>query len=880
MKKLFTSTLSTITALFVFGAFLFAPFNGVSAQCPGGYTQAQLNWDYLDYLISGGSYSGYVTNAQASTQRFTIGTNLVSIAASTSNFTLSGENTSHTGDLANYTGSDVQYTPTASGDSVVITFDQPVMNPNFTLYDIDRNAVYTISARDASGAAVNVTVGFQAITILTLGGTPAARTITASNISVANNSNDGSATISFPGLTVKTIKTVITNMGSASTLFWLSDINACVTGSFPSNYRNVARPFTGMPSYVITVVDSIFLIMDPATGRCKHLFTDFSNRSYNSLGYDPVNRILYYTKNRSGAGGTINPNNKTILKYTVDNETLSTAVADVTTAPLSIPVFDVGVESAAASFYNGSFYFGIEGPDGTRTSGRENIIWKIDFDGSLNAIRASQVYGVRADSFYNGADRLRHDWGDAGVAGGILYDFDITAGDSMYYHFNLMTGQRVEYLPSGAGFIKPSQTAIDWQDIVYNTGPTGALSGVGFVVPYNYNGTVNSAQQYTLFSNPGPTFPAGNWADAGEAFRPTCDFGDAPASYDPDPLSPAVHEKDTAIKIGTAWDREWLKMTPMDATGDGSDEDGLLGAVPIFSPTANNYLAQVSIYNNTGENATLIAWLDFNGNGVFDSGEACQAPPVVTSMASAQNRYLYWPSAPTLLTAGSYTYLRIRLVRASSGMTNSNPTGYYSNGETEDYRVLVDNYPLKANLLSFDAKVITADNAQLTWNTKGEENFAGFEIQRSADNTNWISLGMVNAKGNGLSGHNSYTYNDLAPLKSKSYYRLKLISGDGKNKNSEVRTITIKKGIQQISISPNPAKDKVSLFINSNVNAEVSVNVSDINGKIVYRQSGAVKRGVNNIDLAVAKILSNGTYIVRTVINDEVFTQQLIINKN
>jgi GEVED domain/Secretion system C-terminal sorting domain len=873
MKKLFRSILFAIVLIA-------SAATAAKAQC----TAAQLNWDYLDYLVTSGNYSAFVTNTQASTQNFTIGTNRVTIAASTTNFTLNGENTTHTGNLAGYTGSDVQYTPTASGDSVVITFDQSVANPNFALYDIDKDAVLNISGRDASGTALAVTIGFQAATILTLGGTPVDRTITANSTSLANTLNDGSAIISFPGLIVKTIKIIITNRGTggfgSSREFWLSDINACVTGSFPSNYRNVARPFTGMPSYVITVVDSIFLMMDPATGRTKHLFTDFSNRSYNSLGYDPVNRILYYTKNRSGAGGTINPNNKTILKYTVDNEMLSTVVADVTAAPLGIPVFDVGVESAAASFYNGSFYFGIEGPNGARTSGRENIIWKIDFDGSLNPTRTSQVYGVRADSFYNSANRLRHDWGDAGVAKGILYDFDITTGDSMYYHFDLMTGQRVEYLPSGAGFIKPSQTAIDWQDNVFNTGPTGALSGVGFVVPYNYNGTVNSAQQYTLFSNPGPTFPAGNWADAGEAFRPTCDFGDAPASYDPDPLSPAVHEKDTAIRIGATWDREWLKTSSVPANADGADEDGLIGAVPIFSPTSNNYLAQVSVYNNTGGNATLIAWLDFNGNGVFDSGEACQAPAVITSMVSMQNRYLYWPSAPTLLTAGSFTYLRIRLVRASSGMTNANATGYYENGETEDYRVLVDNYPLKVNLLSFDAKAITTDNAELNWKTSGEENFTGFNIERSVDNNNWESIGMVNAKGNVTAGENNYTFNDLNPLKGKSYYRLKLISGDGKNKNSEVRTITIKKGIQQISISPNPAKDKVSLFINSNVNAEVSVHVSDINGKIVYRQSGAVKKGVNNIDLAVAKILSNGTYIVRTVINDEAFSQQLIINKN
>lgn len=83
-----------------------------------------MNWDFLDYLVSTGSYSGFVTNARAGTQHFMMGTTRVSIAAAIPSFTLAGENATHTCDLAGYTGQDVQYTPTVNNDSVVITFDQ------------------------------------------------------------------------------------------------------------------------------------------------------------------------------------------------------------------------------------------------------------------------------------------------------------------------------------------------------------------------------------------------------------------------------------------------------------------------------------------------------------------------------------------------------------------------------------------------------------------------------------------------------------------------------------------------------------------------------------------------------------------------------------
>lgn len=107
-------------------------------------------------------------------------------------------------------------------------------------------------------------------------------------------------------------------------------------------------------------------------------------------------------------------------------------------------------------------------------------------------------------------------------------------------------------------------------------------------MPYNYNGTVNAAQNYTVTLNGVP--PSGSWGDCSEAFRPLCDFGDAPASYDPDPWSPAVHERDTALRIGPTFDREWNKISSLPADADGADEDGL-AFVPILSPITGSYLA-------------------------------------------------------------------------------------------------------------------------------------------------------------------------------------------------------------------------------------------------------------------------------------------------
>jgi hypothetical protein len=822
---------------------------------------------------STGNYTGYVTAANANNQFFAMGPNRVNIVT-TANLGLQGENATHTGNVANYTGQDVEYRPTANGEVVTITFETEVTNASFTLYDVDATAVFTVSAVNNAAVAQTVTATTYAGTILTVVGA-VSKTFTAGAANAANNLNTGTATVSIAG-PVKTITITITNRGTDNE-FWISDIRACVTGSFPDlTYHAASRPWTGMPSYVIIVADSNFMMLDPATGYSKPLFTDYGNRSMNSLGYDPLTRNVYYTWNRSGAGGALNSTNKRIYRYSLDTETSTVISTDVTLAPLNIPTFDIGVESAGASFYNGSFYFGIEGPNSSRNSGRENIIWKVDFDGSLNPTRATQVYGVRADSVVGGNNRLIHDWGDFAATNGMIIDFDGASTaliDSMYYHFDMMTGERVQYLPTDG--IKPSQTCTDWQGNIYNMwGTVPGQSSQAIVAPYNMDGTLDLANQHAVFID-GPLFPVGNWADAGEAFRPNCDFGDAPASYDADPWAPAVHEYDSSIRIGATFDREGIKTPSALADADGGDEDGI-SFVPLLSSLNGYYLASVSVFNNTGSDATLMAWLDYNGNGVFDASEAL-APIVVNSSASLQSRFLYWTGISSSLPDGSTTYLRVRLVRGTGTMTSANATGYYNNGETEDYRVLVSNVVLSVGMLSFDATA-TNNSVKLTWSTADEKNLDAFDIQRSADNSTWTSIGMIAASGNDRPGTNNYSYSDARPLAGKSYYRLKLLSGDGRQNYSDIRTI-IFKGIEEFSVSPNPAATRATVYINSLVNATGRLLLTNINGQVITNQTQPIRKGANAIDLSAAERIPGGIYIVQLWVNDEVFTRKLIITK-
>src|SRR5687767_6964508 len=90
------------------------------SQCLVGSNSANLNWDNLDYLVTTGNYSGFVTAAMSQTQAFALGVNRVAIVYP-GTITTSGENTSHTGEAGSFgTGADVQY---SGNGTITFTFD-------------------------------------------------------------------------------------------------------------------------------------------------------------------------------------------------------------------------------------------------------------------------------------------------------------------------------------------------------------------------------------------------------------------------------------------------------------------------------------------------------------------------------------------------------------------------------------------------------------------------------------------------------------------------------------------------------------------------------------------------------------------------------------
>lgn len=822
------------------------------SQCLPGSSTANLNWDNLDYLVTTGNYSGYVTTAMCQTQAFALGVNRVVISFP-GTITTTGENTAHTGETGSFgTGADVQYN---GNGAITFTFDDEVNNFQFSLFDIDNSQRVNVTAQNAALVAQNIIMTRPAggNVVITGSGTTNAQG-QAPAVAAANTSNIATVNISIAG----PVKTVTVTMSGTAGDFWLSDCIACVTGSFPNNYFIASRPFTGQPTYVIGTSDTNTVsLINTSNGQAKMIFQDATSPRYiNGIAYDHLEHDLYYV-----IDFTANPAiNKTIKRYNFDTGTMSVLVPNVNT--LGIPTFSRGVESAGCAFYDNDLYFGVEGNlTPANNGGRETIIWRIEFDvPGGNAIKACQVYATPSD---NGSGTSLHDWNDFTIADGLLVDFagSPNAAARRFTHYDLQTQQIVQNYYTGG--LTPRQAGITWDNTRYWVYDSIAV--------YNMNGTIGPRTRIT-----GATVL--DWKGfCGDAtgFRPKSDFGDAPASYDPDPLSPALHEKDTALYLGTggfaaAWDEEFSKFTSADATGDGPDDnDGLL-YTPVFDPSSGNYLAYVRVYNNKGSNARLIAWLDFNANGVFDAAEAI-TPITVPSSSSIQGFFLYWPWAPTPLPNGSFTFLRIRLTTVANGMTTAQATGYFNSGEVEDYRVLVDDFPLSSQMISFNAVLQADETVKLDWQTSNEQNLAGFSVERSPDAFNWTAIGFVRASGNdGQAQVHDYTYIDSRPLSGVSYYRLKsatLISGQ--LQYSETRKVTIAATDRiSMTIAPNPVTDRLTVLIRSAEDRPACrISIADMNGKRVFSRQQQLQKGLNTLQFTESQNWPAGHYLL--ILEDE-----------
>ena len=160
-------------------------------------------------------------------------------------------------------------------------------------------------------------------------------------------------------------------------------------------------------------------------------------------------------------------------------------------------------------------------------------------------------------------------------------------------------------------------------------------------------------------------------AAAGEGL----DFGDAPSGY-PVLLPDGARHEAVGPRLGNNRDVETDGQPSVLADGDGSDEDGaMFGSIGV-----NADMAAVNIDLQNAATARVDAWVDFNGNGAWETSEQ-----ILTSVDVVSGLQTLNFTVPTTGVVAGNTFARVR-VSTTGGLQ---PTGAASDGEVEDYPVTI-----------------------------------------------------------------------------------------------------------------------------------------------------------------------------------------------
>ncbi len=460
-----------------------------------------------------------------------------------------------------------------------------------------------------------------------------------------------------------------------------------------------------------TANDATIRSLDLATGAVTTLNNPASQARVDGIAVDESRGIVYYQD------ASADSSSDGIYYWDAVNGTQTTGNGTVTndagSSPLSLPLGN-GWTTAAAAFANGKLYVGIDGDDlGT--------IYEITLDAAgTGPVSSRALFTPNAGCLSS----ICRDYGDLIVAGNRMYVSYRTWG------LLVNNAQHVDVYDIN------SQTELDQWSSSANSNDWAyqlARDGNGQIYALRQdNGNVYTVNEVDGSINLGsavgttgvPVF------DAAECPVVPMDFGDAPQYYGTDvgPRS-ARHGLNANLRLGNVSGATTIRdlhgFSSVDANGDdahtynggtgGADDEDSVTTVPQLTLQHTVYtIPNIVVFNNTGSNATLYGWVDFNRDGQFQQTE--RASVTVSSNPATQTAVLNWYGLSGL-TVGP-TYLRLRLSTAAAttshwGSGNDGAflaTGYASDGEIEDYAIDILEKPTAVSLSSFSAHALDAQS--------------------------------------------------------------------------------------------------------------------------------------------------------------------------
>ena len=289
---------------------------------------------------------------------------------------------------------------------------------------------------------------------------------------------------------------------------------------------------------------------------------------------------------------------------------------------------------------------------------------------------------------------------------------------------------------------------------------------------------------------------------------------------------------------------------------EGTD-GGTTASMRLYFTKQNNTLFGISqdeVENGFDYTATRLAQRNYNDNNYLD----------ISQLTDVQNI-----SSNTL---GTEVYANYTIGVSPDVANATDGINYFSR-----FMVLNDDYFILPVTITQLSATQTGSSVQLNWTSLHEENILQYEIERSNDGRIFTTAGKVVALNNG-SLKTSYSFYDNNPLSGKNFYRIKIISNDGKISYTNTVNIIINGPAQGISIYPNPVTQKLFILQMNNMPEGIyRINLFTADGKNIFEKMIRHSAGSESQQIQLPAVLSAGVYTIAASGNKSRFTQKLVI---
>jgi hypothetical protein len=163
---------------------------------------------------------------------------------------------------------------------------------------------------------------------------------------------------------------------------------------------------------------------------------------------------------------------------------------------------------------------------------------------------------------------------------------------------------------------------------------------------------------------------------------------------------------------------------------------------------------------------------------------------------------------------------------------------------------------LPVKLSAFSAKK-QESSVLLQWSSASEINASHFEVERSANGSDFEKIATVPA-----SNASDYSSVDNAPLKGMNHYRLRMVDNNGTFSYSKILSVKTKEQ-SRISAYPNPVSKELTVTITADLNAHEQISIYDASGRLVKNQTIQLVQGINQVRLDVSSLRS-GMYMIKS----------------